>query len=304
MGSAHIRLPKNFVLEERLERYADAMELTPAAYRGRWAEACWPLVSAGDCDGFGPRAATAAARADRYAAVHLDLGCGKAAYLLACAREHPTELFLGMDAEPVCVAYAAQHILESGLMNALVIPGEGGTLPRLFAPGELAGITINFPTPQPKRKHAALRLTYVDRLLAYRELLAPGAAVTLRTDSQPLYDWSLTQFAAAGYTPLWTSRDARAEHPELPRTEYEERLSAQGARICGICAMPGPAPSAAQVEAGRTAPRSLYDYLPDDLFASGYIPHGMGYAVDCFRARVAKGKVARKETGAATTARD
>ena len=32
----HARLPKNFVLEERLERYARAIELAPAAWRGRW----------------------------------------------------------------------------------------------------------------------------------------------------------------------------------------------------------------------------------------------------------------------------
>ena len=43
----HARLPKNFVLEERLERYADAIELTPERWRGRWAEACWRGIGAG-----------------------------------------------------------------------------------------------------------------------------------------------------------------------------------------------------------------------------------------------------------------
>ena len=31
----HARLPKNFVLEERIERYADAIELVPSGLRGR-----------------------------------------------------------------------------------------------------------------------------------------------------------------------------------------------------------------------------------------------------------------------------
>ena len=31
MGAVHVRTPKNFVLEERLERYADAIETNPEA---------------------------------------------------------------------------------------------------------------------------------------------------------------------------------------------------------------------------------------------------------------------------------
>ncbi len=39
MGAVHVRTPKNFVLEERLERYADAIETNPEAYAGNWGEA-------------------------------------------------------------------------------------------------------------------------------------------------------------------------------------------------------------------------------------------------------------------------
>ena len=39
MGAVHVRTPKNFVLEERLERYADAIETNPEAYVGDWRKA-------------------------------------------------------------------------------------------------------------------------------------------------------------------------------------------------------------------------------------------------------------------------
>ena len=42
MGAVHVRTPKNFVLEERLERYADAIETNPEAYAGDWRKACAP----------------------------------------------------------------------------------------------------------------------------------------------------------------------------------------------------------------------------------------------------------------------
>lgn len=263
----HARMPRNFVLEERIERYADAIELEPAAYRGRWAAAC------------------AAAGSAPFARASLDLGCGKGVYLVEAARRHPDTLFIGVDSEPVCIVYAAQAILEAGLRNAVAIPARADGLARIFAPGELGELTISFPTPFPKKKQAAERVTSVDRLLEYRDLLAPGAALTLRTDSQPLFDFTMGQLAGAGYRTRWTSRDVRADHPEIPGSEYEHKLADEGATVLGACAEVGPEPTPEQVEAARAMPQSLFAYVPDDLYEGAYVPHGMGYAIQTFRNR-------------------
>lgn len=298
----HARMPKNFVLEERLERYADAIEVNAPAYRGSWAEACWPLTQAangateqaraiGCSTSADPGAALTCPLAngmhhDRFSSVHLDLGCGKGSYIAAMAQAHPDTLFLGMDSEPVCVAYAAQLICELGLHNALVIPGDAARLERIFAPGELTAISINFPTPHPKRRHARLRVINAAHLAAYQPLMAPGAALTLRTDSQPLFSYALPQFRAAGWHVLWTSTDDRTDHPDTPVTEYEQRLAAQGANVHALCAVPGAQPvSPQQLACAEKLPQSLFDYLPDDLFAADYIPHGMSYAIDNIRNR-------------------
>ena len=65
MHALHARLPKNFVLEERLERYADSIEASPERWAGQWAEACHPLDAARDRTSFDE--------------VRLDMGCGKGA---------------------------------------------------------------------------------------------------------------------------------------------------------------------------------------------------------------------------------
>lgn len=90
MGAVHVRTPKNFVLEERLERYADAIETNPEAYAGDWREACAPAGS------------------KPFEHLHLDLGCGKGTYLVERAHREPDTLFIGMDQEPICIAYAAR----------------------------------------------------------------------------------------------------------------------------------------------------------------------------------------------------
>ena len=160
MGLTHIRLPKNFNLDERLERYADAIETHAPALAGRWAQDCWPL---GVCRADGGAA---------YSAVHLDLGCGKGSFIAQCAAKQPDVLYIGMDVEPICIAYAAQRAIEDGLRNMVLVPRGADALPQLFAAGELAGITLNFPTPYPKRHHARRRLVNVDHLLGFRQLLA------------------------------------------------------------------------------------------------------------------------------------
>ena len=79
MGAVHVRTPKNFVLEERLERYANAIETNPESYAGNWCEACAPAGGA------------------PFTRLHLDLGCGKGTYLVEQARREPDTLFIGMD---------------------------------------------------------------------------------------------------------------------------------------------------------------------------------------------------------------
>lgn len=164
-------------------------------------------------------------------------------------------------------------------------------LSAVFADGELSALLMNFPTPFPKKKKAHLRLTYLDRLMTYRPLLGQGAGIRLRTDSQPLRDFTLTQLELAGYKVTWRSDDVRAEFPSEPWSAYERKLTEQGACAFGIFACPGPAPE--RVE--QTAPLSLVSYLPDNLDQLDYVPHGMQGCVENLRNRNARERARGKK---------
>lgn len=253
MHGMHARLPKNFVLEERLERYADAIELEPERLAGRWAEACAPVGAA------------------PFREVRLDLGCGKGAFLVESARREPDVLFVGLDGEPVCIAYTAQHIMEAELRNAVVAPALGSDVCRIFGPGEVCELTINFPTPFPRKKEAEKRLVALERLLEYRSVLAPDGRLVFKTDHVPLFAFARTQFELAGYELLYASDDYRADHANTPASEYEERLAEQGAHVHALIARVGELKGVPE----QTASLSLVDYLPDDLHGLDYVPHGM-----------------------------
>ena len=272
----HARTPKHFVLEERLERYADFIEPAPQDYAGRWAEACYPLG--------GTSAAGGAASAGRFREVRLDLGCGKGAFTVESARREPDVLFLGMDGEPLCMAYAGGLAAKSGLENVVFLAWDGHRVTEAFAPGELSCIYLNFPTPFPRKRQARRRLTDATCLMEYRRILAPDGTLRLKTDSRPLYLFTLEELAAAGYQVLWTSEDARADFPNDPTSGYEERLAANGAKVFALEATPVPEPA----HFSPTPQRGLVEYLPQDLEKLDYVPLGMEATVWNMRNREAK----------------
>ena len=281
MRTARSRMPKNFSLEDRLAACADAVESNPASWAGRWR--FWTPRAA---RGAAADSAAPAMRDVPYARVCLDLGCGKGEYTVACAKADPDTLFVGLDIEGVCVMRGAERALAEGVENAVFVFEEDPDLDlsTLFALGELDAILLNFPTPFPKKKKAPLRLTYVDRLMAYRPLLAQTGVVRLRTDSQPLRDFSLTQLELAGYDLRWSTDDVRAMFPDEPWSGYENKLVAQGATVYGFEAvprLPGPDPETIV----QTAPLSLVSYLPEDIESLDYVPHGMQGCVNNMRGR-------------------
>lgn len=241
----------------RIGEYAAAIEAAPASCAGSWAARHLP----------GARE------------VRLDLGCGKGSFALRAAAAEPDVLVVGVDCEEGCVATAAKRALAQGAPNAVFAVGDADALDKLFGPGELSLIYLNFCTPFTPAKQARRRLTHVDRLMGYRALLAPGGRVRFKTDSRPLFEFSKIQFGLAGYRTLWETEDLHAFNPDELQSDYEELLTAKGARICALLAEPGPAPASWE----QTAPLGLASYLPEDLDSLDYIPYGMEPTVENLR---------------------
>jgi tRNA (guanine-N7-)-methyltransferase len=271
-------------LEKLLAQYADAIDAHPEDLRGAWARTYLPEARE----------------------VHLDLGCGKGGFCVEQARRHPDVLYVGIDNSEVCAMSAARRVMEAGVANVRIVCGEADDLERMFAPGELSRIYLNFNSPFPKRKYAEKRLTHIDRLAAYRRLIGPDGLVFLATDHMPYWRFSLDELHAAGYRILALTEDLHgvessavdavgegvevpgdAEASEAPAvsgapasrvappfpsgSEYDRNLASKGAVVYALWAQPGEAP--AHVE--QTAKLSLVEYLPDDLETLERIPYGM-----------------------------
>lgn len=266
----HVR--KSKLVEERLKTYADFLVADPSSLRGLWRRR------------FG--------RPD--ARLHVDLGCGKGLWISRVAQALPGDAFVGIDNDRTCVSFALERIGSARAGNALVVFDEARSLRELFAPGEIDVLHVNFPTPFPRKKEAASRVTSSARLMEYRDLLAPDGRIQLKTDSQPLFDFTLEQLDRTGYEVVQMTRDMRgggfaASCEDLVPSAYEEKLVAKGARVLALHAAVGACP----VDFIPEDLVGLAQYLPEDLDALDYAPHGMEDTVANLRNR--KRNAAAKE---------
>ncbi len=112
-------------------------------------------------------------------------------------------------------------------------------LESVFAPGEIAGIYLNFSDPWPKDRHAHRRLTSRQFLKRYETVLQPEGTIEFKTDNIDLFRFSLTEIREAGWDLLAYTFDLHQD-PELNEgnimTEYEEKFSSRGNKICKLIA--------------------------------------------------------------------
>ena len=128
------------------------------------------------------------------------------------------------------------------LKNVFFICADAARLGDIFAPGETDRIFLNFSDPWPSKRHCRRRLTHAGFLLSYRQALRDGGEIHFKTDNRPLFDFSLTQFPAAGYTVSQVTNDLHANGVQGVMTDYEAKFSAEGVPINRCVAAKGPLP--------------------------------------------------------------
>ena len=106
-------------------------------------------------------------------------------------------------------------------------------LPRIFAPGTVDAIFLNFSDPWPKKGYAKRRLTHRKYLAMYMNLLKNGGTLRFKTDNVGLFNFSLEEIEAMGLTPSVVTRDLHASEWNEGNimTEYERNFSEQGMKI-------------------------------------------------------------------------
>ncbi|HEX9576916.1 MAG TPA: tRNA (guanine-N7)-methyltransferase [Myxococcales bacterium] len=177
--------------------------------------------------------------------IEVEIGPGRGGFALDYARLHPeSELVLIETRRSDCELIRARAS-KRGLGNLQVYQGDAKLLlPRMFPPGTLLGVHVQFPDPWWKKRHHKRRMVDAALALLLRSLLRPGGLVDFRTDV-PAYAREAEQtWLEAGFEKL------PDEPPEVLSTR-ERRYAVTGQRVFRA-RYGNPASDVRPIKTGRT----------------------------------------------------
>lgn len=168
--------------------------------------------------------------------VFLEIGAGKGGFACAMAERHSDTAYFAMERVTDCVVLCVEKAKsgEFGELNNLrFVIDTADNLMKIFAPGSVDAIFLNFSDPWSKKGYAKRRLTHRRYLAMYMNLLKDGGKLRFKTDNVGLFDFSLEEVEAMGLTLSAFTRDLHASEWAEGNimTEYETSFSEQGMKI-------------------------------------------------------------------------
>nr|WP_088241237.1 tRNA (guanosine(46)-N7)-methyltransferase TrmB [Calothrix rhizosoleniae] len=145
--------------------------------------------------------------------LHLDIGCARGRFALKMAQIQTHWNFLGLEIREPLVDDANRLCSELGLTNLHYlfcnVNASMRSLLSSLAPGTLQQVSIQFPDPWFKTRHAKRRVVQPELVAELAEYLAPGGIVFLQSDIQFV---------------TWEMCDRFAAHPAFERQGNGEWL--------------------------------------------------------------------------------
>ncbi len=170
--------------------------------------------------------------------VRIEIGMGKGRFITQLAFQNPDINYIGIEKYSSVLVRALEKLEEEKPANLRLIRMDAEEIEKIFVPGEVERIYLNFSDPWPKDRHAKRRLTSGAFLKRYEHILRPDGILEFKTDNRMLFDFSLESVKEAGWKLLDYTCDLH--HSPMAEgnvmTEYEEKFSSRGNPICKLTA--------------------------------------------------------------------
>jgi tRNA (guanine-N7-)-methyltransferase len=164
------------------------------------------------------------------ASLRLEIGFGGGEHLAAQARAHPEVAFIGCEPFVNGVAKLLAAIAREHLPNIRIWDADATELIDALPPRSLAGVSLLYPDPWPKRRHRKRRFLSEQSLAALARVMAPGSELRFVTDIDDYAGWALACVHRSNAF-AWTAErpdDWRRPWPGWPGTRYEAKAKKEG----------------------------------------------------------------------------
>ena len=169
--------------------------------------------------------------------IQIEIGMGKGKFIMELAKRNPDINYIGIEKYSSVLLRGIQKMesMEEPLKNLVFIRFDADYITDIFAEGEIDKIYLNFSDPWPKDRHAKRRLPSKEFMAKYKQFVIKGHTVEFKTDNIDLFNFALDETKEAGVELIAHTFDLHND-PKMNEgnimTEYEERFSAQGNKIC------------------------------------------------------------------------
>ena len=164
----------------------------------------------------------------RAAPLELEIGPGRGGFALDHAASPPAVDLVCIETRRSDCELIRARAARRGLSNLAVLQGDAKLLlPRLFSPGSLSALHVQFPDPWWKKRHNKRRMVDVELAARMRVLLRAGGTVDFRTDVRAYAEAAVATWEEAGFANLSGAGQLSTEAPEVLSTR-ERRYARTG----------------------------------------------------------------------------
>jgi tRNA (guanine-N7-)-methyltransferase len=158
--------------------------------------------------------------------LELEIGSGAGGHALEYCRRNPHVRFMAFEWRKKYARDTMSRGEKLGLKNLRVVEADARFIvPRIFAPGSLAAIHLQFPDPWWKRSHFKRAVIQPDFAKLLLDRMAPGGKFDLRTDVEDRAQAMLAILEEAGFVnPLGRGVFHPYDPEEVPSTRERRYL--------------------------------------------------------------------------------
>ena len=163
--------------------------------------------------------------------IYIEIGMGKGDFIIENALRYPNINFIGIEKFDSVLVRAIQKSNELEIDNLKLVRLDANYIDTIFSK-EISLIYLNFSDPWPKEKHAKRRLTSPIFLEKYDKIFKSNAEIIMKTDNNPLFEYSKESLENFGYQIKSITRDLYQEDiSQNIKTEYEKKFVKLGVKI-------------------------------------------------------------------------